>query len=91
MCRRHHRFVHEFGFTVTKLGDGQLGFFDPEGRKVPNSGERGLKHQAFADRFHAALAARDLDISARSNEPQWDGLPVDYGLVIDCLAAVDSP
>jgi hypothetical protein len=91
LCRRHHRFVHEFGFKVSKRADGELGFFDSEGRQVPENGELGLKRLAFAERFRAALAARDLDISAKSNEPQWDGLPVDYGMVIDCLAAVDNP
>ena len=89
LCRRHHRFVHEFAFEVTALADGELGFFDPEGQQVPESGEHGLKQQRFSERFHAALAARGINLGPTSNQPQWDGQPIDYDLVIDRLATID--
>ena len=35
LCRRHHRAVHEEGFTVTLRDDGDPRFFWPDGRLLP--------------------------------------------------------
>src|SRR5437660_31704 len=37
LCRRHHRSVHEDGFQVERLADGELQFRRPNGRVLPNA------------------------------------------------------
>src|SRR5213594_5193248 len=34
LCRRHHRAVHEEGFTIVRRADGGLQFFRPDGRRL---------------------------------------------------------
>ena len=36
LCRRHHRAVHEEGYQVERLPDGELEFRRPDGRVIPN-------------------------------------------------------
>jgi hypothetical protein len=38
-CWTHHRFVHEFGFTVTRGPDGQLVHRRPDGALIPDPGQ----------------------------------------------------
>jgi hypothetical protein len=35
-CWEHHRFVHEFGFTVTRGTDGHLVHRRPDGALIPD-------------------------------------------------------
>jgi Domain of unknown function (DUF222)/HNH endonuclease len=35
LCSRHHRFVHEAGYSVVSLADGELEFHDPWGGPIP--------------------------------------------------------
>ncbi len=37
LCRRHHRLVHEGGYSVERLADGELRFRDPWGLPVPDA------------------------------------------------------
>ena len=37
LCRRHHRSVHEDGFQVQRLGDGEVEFLRPDGRMLPQA------------------------------------------------------
>jgi 5-methylcytosine-specific restriction endonuclease McrA len=37
LCRRHHRLVHEGGYSVERLPDDELRFRDPWGALVPNA------------------------------------------------------
>jgi len=34
LCRRHHRLVHEGGYTVRRLDDGVFVFRAPDGRPI---------------------------------------------------------
>jgi len=85
-CRRHHRYLHEFGFSVT-LRDGEFAFFDPDGREIPAVPARPSLAQASFDRLAAIRAWSEIDISAASNQPGWDGEAVDYD---GCVAALMS-
>jgi hypothetical protein len=31
-----------------------------------------------------------IDVSAGTNRPRWDGLPVQYGAVVDALVSADG-
>jgi hypothetical protein len=35
LCRRHHRLVHEGGYTVTRRSGGAIAFHRPDGRRIP--------------------------------------------------------
>jgi hypothetical protein len=84
----HHRFVHECDYTVELGSDGSATFRDHNGRVVPPvpppAQPRDLGWGAIRARN------RDLSIRAATNEPQWDGFPVDYVNVIDALVVADG-
>jgi hypothetical protein len=71
LCRWHHRFLHEHHYSIV---DGV--FLDPAGNPVPPQGPR--PPRAF-----------DLTwpgVSAETNEPGWDCLPIQYDLCVDAIA-----
>lgn len=89
MCRRHHRFVHEFGFSVERGEDGLTTFRNPRGWIVPPTGERALRRAANMERMHRALADSGIEIDAMTNAPRWDGTSPDYALCIEALSLAD--
>lgn len=91
LCRRHHRFVHEFGFTIEKTGGSEVVFRDPVGRRVPTGGEAQLRWNAVGERLGEALARRGVTVTPETSYPNWDGRPPDYGLSIDVLCQASSP
>jgi hypothetical protein len=89
LCRRHHRHVHEHGFTIDTSGD-ELIFRDPAGRVVPAAFPRlPLPLDPWA-RLEATLRAGGVTVDATSNLPGWDGDPVDYHLCVAALADDDG-
>jgi len=81
VCRRHHRLLHEHGFTLERVGEG-LVFRDGHGQEVPAQGPR---REVHADLAGLAGGWRGAPVTAEVNAPGWDGLPVDYEL---CVAAL---
>jgi len=71
LCRRHHRFVHEFGYNVAHTDSGALCFSDPDGRAIPAVPPR-------------PLAAR-LPTPEHVAWPGWDGTRPNYDLCVDAL------
>jgi Domain of unknown function (DUF222) len=84
LCRNHHRRVHEHGFSVTVRDDEPV-FFDPAGREIPSAPARSPLDDETLDRWRAAFLSCEIEISAATNEPGWDGEPVDYD---SCVAAL---
>jgi 5-methylcytosine-specific restriction endonuclease McrA len=85
LCRRHHRSVHEEGFQVTRLADGELEFRRPDG---------GLFHEApplppLPPDVVAFLSAQSLAagvrVDATTLRPDWDGTRFDVGYAIDVM------
>lgn len=85
LCSHHHRFVHEYGYTVTLDADQQPHFYDPRGREVPAIPAR-LSTNGMVD---LKAMNRSLGITATTNAPRWDGTPVDYNAVISGLLQAD--
>ena len=86
ICTHHHRFVHEYGYSV-ELEDNGPRFHDPRGRRVcdvPSPPPR-------PDLGWEAILARNewLGITPRTHECGWDGSPIDHAEVIDQLVRVD--
>jgi hypothetical protein len=85
VCRRHHRHLHEYGFTVEKAGD-ELVFRDPSGNILPSQGVRPARVDDPVDWLRESLDERGAAISPETNAPGWDGQRIDLDL---CIAALD--
>ncbi|MFN0253008.1 MAG: hypothetical protein ACKV2T_39405 [Kofleriaceae bacterium] len=88
VCSFHNRFVHEYGYRVELDEHQQPRFFDQRGRLVTEHAPRTpLRWSGMAT---IVDAHRDLDVSAETNEPHWDGHRRNYGWIIDDLVRVDG-
>jgi hypothetical protein len=85
LCRRHHRAIHEEGFQVERLPDGDLGFRRPNGWPIPDV----PPPPDLAGDPVVVIRARNeslgLDLHARTATPEWLGEPLDVGYAIDVL------
>lgn len=89
LCRRHHRCVHEEGFRVDLLADGEARFYRPDGYELreapglpPISGDP-------LDSLAADLARRGIEVE-RASMPTWDGTPLDVAWAVDRLRGVGA-
>ena len=82
LCRRHHGYLHERGFSLEKVGDA-LVFRDERGRVVP---AQGAKWEVAVDLAAVAQAWAGGVVTAEANAPGWDGRPVDYASCVGALA-----
>jgi 5-methylcytosine-specific restriction endonuclease McrA len=91
LCRRHHRAVHEEGYQLVRLPDGELQFRRPDGRvlsnippppRVPDDPERALR---------ALNGAEGLVLRPRTAMPLWLGERLDLGYAIDVLHPLAEP
>lgn len=78
LCRRHHRAVHEGGFTVLRDAD-RLSFSAPNGTVLPAS-------PAMPAQERCAL----IDYPVRS-PAVWDGTPLDVTWAINVLYTTPTP
>lgn len=83
-CRRHHRALHELGFTVERVS-GELLFRDPSGRVLPPQGERPPRTIDDPIDWLREWLPEAITITAESNAPGWDGQRIDDDL---CVAAL---
>ncbi len=79
LCSRHHRFVHESGYSIRDLGNGTFEFCDPWGgpiantpRSPPGDANRLLHFNRFLEIDEATCAGGDGD-------------RMDLGLAVDAL------
>jgi hypothetical protein len=82
LCRRHHRFVHEHGFTIAKRGD-EVVFLDPAGRPIQALAPATRVSDGWMDRLRGFLG--EVGVSAASNLPGWDGAAIDYDRCVGAL------
>jgi len=75
LCRRHHRLVHEGGFTLVRHGDGAFTFFRPDGTAFDNAPPL---PRVNGDGL-SALTVGDI--------PVWDGTPFDLDWAVSVLSA----
>jgi hypothetical protein len=85
-CSFHHRYVHEYGCSIELHADGPQ-FLDRRGRRILDA----PTPPRPSDLGWEAIRARhtELQITASTTEPQWDGARVDHGAVIDALLGVE--
>ena len=82
LCRRHHRLVHEAGFSVYRR-DGKIEFATPAGAPLPPCG-CDARFRGSVDELTAGNPAGD-DIGPGSLIPEWYGDPLDLAYVTAVL------
>jgi hypothetical protein len=90
LCRRHHTYVHEYGFRMERDGAGGFRFFRPDGREVTAAVPAPMPS---GDPVEALRAGHRLDwiaIDAWTGFPRWDGRPPDYDHAVFCLVGAAS-
>ncbi|HEX8114625.1 MAG TPA: DUF222 domain-containing protein [Kofleriaceae bacterium] len=88
LCSFHHRYVHEYGYSIELGPDQRPRFRDPHGRWVPAVPELPCVAELGWPQIRAANAA--LQVDADTIAGPWDGTPVDYGRIVGHLCAVDG-
>ena len=85
LCRRHHRAVHEEGFSMELGPDGKARFYRPDGRPLPEVPELSVSAREPVTALVAHLASHGVAVDGGAPLPDWWGGPVDYGWEIDWL------
>jgi 5-methylcytosine-specific restriction endonuclease McrA len=85
LCRRHHRAVHEEGYRVERLPDGELQFRTPHGWVLPDVPPPTRLDGDPAETIRARNNAAGLALHARTAMPGWLGESLDVGYAIDVL------
>jgi hypothetical protein len=85
LCRRHHRAVHEDGFTVEREADGTLRFRRPDGRPLPDVPSPAAVPIDPVQTLRAGHIAQGLHIHARTSCAEWLGERLNVGWAIDVL------
>ena len=88
LCRRHHRAVHEEGFRVRLLPNGEVRFHRPDGRAIlPAPALPPIDADPSAS-LAERLAAEAIVVEAAAALPSWDGTPLDLAWAVDRLRPV---
>jgi len=90
LCRRHHRTVHEDGFSMDLAPDGEARFYRPDGRPLLEAPALPLPPGEPVTALAARLAGHGVAVDAHATLPDWWGGPVDYALAIDLLRYRDG-
>jgi hypothetical protein len=85
LCRRHHTYVHEYGFRMESDGAGGFRFFRPDGLEVTAASTAPPLSGNAVDALRAQHRAAGIAIDARTSFPRWDGRPADYDHAVFCL------
>jgi 5-methylcytosine-specific restriction endonuclease McrA len=85
LCRRHHRAVHEEGYQVERQPDGELRFWRPDGRSLPDVPPPPTVPDDPVHALQASNEAAGVRLHARTACPGWVGERLDVGWAIDVL------
>jgi hypothetical protein len=85
LCRRHHRAVHEEGFTLDRQPNGELCLHRSDGRLLPDVPPPPEIPLDPVDAIRARNEAQGLALHAHTATPGWLGEPLDLGYAIDVL------
>ncbi len=85
LCHRHHRAVHEEGYQVERLPDGDLRFRRPNGWLLPEVPPTAPVPADPVERLRERHQEEGLRIRARTACPTWLGERLDLGYAIDVL------
>ena len=83
LCRRHHRLVHEEGYGIQPLADGDIRFTLPDGRTLKNSYHGRFRGNVVA--LKARNRGSNQKITPYTAIPDMDGGTLDYPMALDVL------
>jgi len=85
LCRRHHRAVHEEGFSMDLASDGEARFYRPDGRPLQEAPGLPVPAGEPVTALATRLASHGVAVDVGATLPDWWGGSVDYGWEIDWL------
>jgi hypothetical protein len=85
LCRRHHRAVHEEGYTVERLPDGELEFRWPNRTVIPDAPPPPRIRGDPADALRARNGAEHRRLHPHTATPAWLGERLDVAYAMDVL------
>lgn len=85
LCRRHHRLLHEGGFSVKMSEAGAVRFFHRRGRPLEQSPAPPPVGLHAARELVEHLEDAGILITGEESMPSWDGRPLDLPYVMECL------
>jgi hypothetical protein len=91
LCRRHHRAVHEEGFQVERLENGESQFRSPYGYVLPRVPPPPPTPSDVEAEIRARNTAAGVSIHAHTATPGWYGEPLNVGWAIDVLHPLANP
>jgi hypothetical protein len=91
LCRRHHRAVHEEGFQVERLADGELRFTRPDGRPLPDVPAPPDVAADPEQVLRAQNEAAGSILHPRTAMPGWLGERLNVAYAIDVLHPLAQP
>ncbi len=89
LCRRHHRAVHEEGFSMELSPNGEASFYRPDGRPFPEAPALPVLACEPVPALVARLASHGVAVDGGATLPGWWGGSVDYGWEIEWLRSRD--
>ena len=91
LCRRHHRAVHEEGYGLERLPDGELQFRTANGRLLPAVPQPPAVSSDPFQFVEAHNQERGVHIHARTSCPSWSGERLNLAYAIDVLHPLANP
>ena len=88
LCRRHHRAVHEEGFSVELLANGEVSFYRPDGRRLVQAPPPPVTTEPIAALVER-LVVSGVTIAPETSLPSWNGRSCDYGRAVEWLRSLD--
>ena len=85
LCRRHHRLLHEGGFSVRMNEERAVQFLDKRGRPLERSPAPPPVGSYPARELIRHLEDAGILITGKESMPTWDGTPMDLPYVMECL------
>ena len=85
LCRRHHRLLHEGGFSLRMDDQGAVGFYNPRGRLLERSPAPPVVGDDAARELIEHLEDAGILITGDESMPAWNGEPMDLRYVMECL------
>jgi len=85
LCRRHHRAVHEEGFQVERLADGELRFTRPNGELLPEAPRMPDVPADPVTLLYGQNEATGVHVNSNTLTPRWFGESLNVGYAISVM------